>query len=198
MPTSQLTVAKEITRVLRAQTDQLADMGTALNALAVFRDNKALAHAIIGWDGDLKKVAVLDACRDLALGLRADAVVLAVDTYMALATETDIESVAPSQNPAAHEALVAYGLVNASTVLQTVLIYGRDDNGQLYLDEEKSTSLAQSLSGPSAGIGGGLIEVFRGVVTNRLPFMGPDARVVRRAKAALSELGCSVLLTIDV
>ena len=198
MPTTQATVANEITRVLRAQTDQLADQGAALNAFAVLRDDKVLARAIIGWDGDLKKVAVLEACRELALGLRADAVVLAVDTFLALATETDIETVPPSENPAAREALVAYVLLYARTVLQTLLIYGRDDAGRLYLDEDTSTSVAETFAGPNAGVAGSLIEVFRDVVSNQLPFVTPDKEKVKRAKSQLAELGCSVLLTIDM
>ena len=138
MQTAAATVNQMLQLVVSDRLRQLGEGDGVPNALVIFRDDHVSAVADLAWADDAAKRAVLGACRELLLALQGDAVALVLDTF--ISADADI---APSENPAAREALCALGLLAAGDLTMAQFIYGRHDDGSVYLDAPATTELAE-------------------------------------------------------
>ena len=192
--TSKDRLRGELNKVVAIQLGLLTAGRNIPHVLMFFRDGRPSAIVWAGWADLAAKDRVFAACRDLALGLRADGIGLAVDTYVAPACG----DLSPADNPEAREAISAIGLLASGEQLMEEFVYGRDDEGRIHLDTCASddTPALLAVSGCPAAMHheDTLLSTFAGVLGVRPAETPLDVERVHFAAQSLSKDGCTVLM----
>jgi len=133
-------------------------------AIILLKDAEVKCALVSPWSGDEHKRSMLGAIRELAAGLEVDAVAMIADVFVG--GDRDLR---PSQDPSAREALLAVGMMPEG-LLQAMMLYGRRDDGSIYLDAEKTFEIADDArSRPGLRADGVVVEAFAGVLRGDVP-----------------------------
>ena len=184
MVTTELRLKELVAWVLTQRMDDLREDRDVPPTVLFLHDGVVLGVLEMPWGSPVEKEFFVVQARALAEALLVDGLVFVADAYVS--TNPDL---APSQDPHGREALFALGFLSDERLFQVTLVYGRSDEGHIYVDTEASRAKDAVTSGPGAVLDGFLASGMAGVARVRAGGDVIDAQQIRRLVVVLEAGG---------